>query len=63
MKEQPSSPRLYHTEVNRMLDELLLLNWFAMQEKEKRRLMIASLESLLDTSSDRPRSLASKRDS
>ena len=38
-------------EVNRWLSELHFLVWLAQQKKEKRRLVIATLETLLESSS------------
>ena len=46
-------PGSYCSEVNRLLRELIFLSWFAQQKKEKRRLIIASLESLLPGSDGR----------
>lgn len=48
-------PGSYCSEVNRLLRELVFLSWFAQQKKEKRRLVIASLESLLPGSDGRLR--------
>jgi hypothetical protein len=47
-------PSSYCSEVNRLLRELAFLSWFAQQKKERRRLVIASLESLLPASDGRP---------
>ena len=41
----------YCSEVNRRLSELHLLVWLAQRKKEKRRLMIATLEALIGSSS------------
>ena len=46
-------PSSYCSEVNRLLRELVFLGWFAQQKKERRRLVIASLESLLPASDGR----------
>jgi hypothetical protein len=46
-------PGSYCSEVNRLLRELVFLSWFAQQKKERRRLVIASLESLLPGSDGR----------
>jgi hypothetical protein len=46
-------PSSYCAEVNRLLRELVFLSWFAQQKKERRRLVIASLESLLLASDGR----------
>jgi hypothetical protein len=54
MKDLPLSPSRNCSEVNRLLSELVLLSWFAQQKHETRRLLIASLESLLDASSAQP---------
>ena len=43
-------PSSYCSEVNRLLRELVFLSWFAQQKKERRRLVIAFLESLLPAS-------------
>jgi hypothetical protein len=40
----------YCSELNRLLRELVFLSWFAQQKKERRRLVIASLESLMPVS-------------
>jgi hypothetical protein len=37
-------------EVNRRLSELHFLAWLAQQKKERRRLVIATLEALVDSS-------------
>jgi hypothetical protein len=49
MDDQP--PNSYCPEVNRRLSELHFLAWLAQQKKEKRRLVIATLEALVDSSS------------
>jgi hypothetical protein len=46
-KDLPLSPGSYCSEANRMLSELVIVSWLARQKKERRRLVIASLESLL----------------
>ena len=43
-------PSSYCSELNRLLRELVFVSWFAQQQKERRRLVIASLESLLAVS-------------
>ena len=47
-------PNSYCSELNRLLRELVFLSWFAQQQKERRRLVIASLESLLQMSDGGP---------
>ena len=47
-------PSSYCSELNRLLRELVFLSWFARQQKERRRLVIASLESLLQVSDGGP---------
>jgi len=47
-------PSSYCSELNRLLRELVFLSWFAQQQKERRRLVIASLESLLQMSDGGP---------
>ena len=47
-------PSSYCSELNRLLRELVFLSWFAQQQKERRRLVIASLESLLQVSDGGP---------
>jgi hypothetical protein len=47
----------YRSEANRRLSELHFLVWLAQQKKEKRRLVIATLEGLLGS-----RSAAKKSD-
>jgi hypothetical protein len=44
-------PTSYCSEVSRRLSELHLLAWLAQQKKEKRRLVIATLEALVGSSS------------
>jgi hypothetical protein len=48
MKDQASSPSQDCSEVKQILTELVALNWLAREKEERRRLVIASLESLLD---------------
>jgi hypothetical protein len=74
MKNLPVSLSRDSSEANRLFGELVLLSWLAQQKHERRRLMMASLESLLDSSSAsewstggmavllRGRDLGSKRD-
>ena len=47
-------PSSYCSELNRLLRELVFLSWFTQQQKERRRLVIACLESLLQTSDGGP---------
>jgi hypothetical protein len=54
MKDLPLSPSRNSTEVNRLLSELVLVSWLAQQKHERRRLLIASLESLLDSNPAQP---------
>jgi hypothetical protein len=54
MDDQP--PNSYCPEVNRRLSELHFLAWLAQQKKEKRRLVIATLEALVGSSSAAKRS-------
>jgi hypothetical protein len=44
-------PNSYCYEVNRRLSELRFLVWLAQRKKEKRRLVIATLEALIGSSS------------
>jgi hypothetical protein len=44
-------PNSYCSEVNRRLSELRFLVWLVQRKKEKRRLVIATLEDLIDSSS------------
>jgi hypothetical protein len=44
-------PNSYCSEVNRRLSELHFLVWLAQQKKEERRLVIATLEALVGSSS------------
>jgi hypothetical protein len=44
-------PNSYCSEVNQRLNELHFLAWLAQQKKEKRRLVIATLEALVGSSS------------
>jgi hypothetical protein len=44
-------PNSYCSEVNRRLIELQFLVWLAQQKKEERRLVIATLEALVGSSS------------
>jgi hypothetical protein len=44
-------PNSYCPEVNSRLSELHFLAWLAQQKKEKRRLVIATLEALIGSSS------------
>jgi hypothetical protein len=44
-------PNSYCPEVNRRLSELRFLVWLAQRKKEKRRLVIATLEGLVGSSS------------
>jgi hypothetical protein len=44
-------PNSYCSEVNRRLSELRFLVWLAQRKKEKRRLVIATLEALVGSSS------------
>jgi hypothetical protein len=44
-------PNSYCSEVNRRLSELRFLVWLAQQKKEKRRLVISTLEALVGSSS------------
>jgi hypothetical protein len=54
MKDLPLSPSRNSSEVNRLLSELVLVSWLAQQKHERRRLLMASLESLLDSSPAQP---------
>ena len=44
-------PNSYCSEVNRRLSELRFLVWLAQRKKEKRRLVISTLEALVGSSS------------
>jgi hypothetical protein len=44
-------PNSYCSEINRRLGELRFLVWLAQRKKEKRRLVIATLEALIGSSS------------
>ena len=44
-------PKSYCSEVNRRLSELHFSVWLAQQKKEKRRLVIATLEALVGSTS------------
>ena len=48
LKVNPLPPGSNNPEVDRVFSELLLLSWLAQQKKERRRLAIAALESILD---------------
>ena len=56
MKDLPLSPSRNCAEVNRLLSALVLLSWLAQQKHERRRLLMASLESLLDSRPAQPAS-------
>ena len=60
MKDLPLSPSSDCSEINQVLSGLILLSWLSQQRKERRRLLIASLEFTLDSSSVQPQNLASK---
>jgi hypothetical protein len=49
-------PNSYCSEANRRLSELHFLVWVAQQKKEKRRLVIATLESLVGSRSTKKKS-------
>jgi hypothetical protein len=62
IKDLPSSSRRNCSEVSRLFGELVLLSWLSQQKHERRRLVMASLESRLDSSSAQPQNVASNRD-
>jgi len=51
MDDQLPNSGSYCSEVNRRLSELRFLVWLAQRKKEKRRLVIATLEALIGSSS------------
>ena len=62
MKGLPLSADGNYSEVNRLFGELVLLSWLAQQKHERRRLVMASLESLLEASPTQPQNLTGNRD-
>jgi hypothetical protein len=54
MNDLPLSPSRNSSEVNGLPSELVLVSWLAQQKHERRRLLMASLESLLDSSPAQP---------
>jgi hypothetical protein len=62
VKGLPLSPDGNCSEVNRLFSELVLLSWLAQQKHERRRLVMASLESLLEAGPTQPQNLTSNRD-
>jgi hypothetical protein len=61
MKGLPLSTDGNCSEVSQLFGELVLLSWLAQQKHERRRLVMASLESLLEASPTQPQNLSPNR--